>query len=110
MSDKEENHYSINLAIVGGVIGAGIGLLAGPEFKKKIMKSIQDSELANTAVKDLITIIQQTFTEQAVHSMIQTKKKYLESSEKEDEVSKNLNERMDRIESMLNDLVDSRES
>ncbi|WP_332698339.1 GvpT/GvpP family gas vesicle accessory protein [Halalkalibacter lacteus] len=136
-ANKDDSNYSMNLAIIGGVVGAGIGLLSSPGTSKKVLKSISESEILRVASKELKRTAHEVITEQAVNSIKQTASSYMSKSEggllslkkknddndkeinssdedhssqydeiKED--NKNLNERLEKIENMLNDLVDSK--
>lgn len=130
---------SMNLAILGGVMGAGIGLLSSPGTSKKVMKSLGESEMVKIAGKELKRTAQEVITEQALNGLRQSATGYLskgvskapallggkmkggskkeensadeeQSSQYEEikEDNKNLNERLDRIESMLSNLVESK--
>ncbi|WP_100407999.1 YtxH domain-containing protein [Bacillus solitudinis] len=137
--EASDTNHSMNLAIIGGVLGAGIGLLSSPGTSKKFMKSLSESEVMRVAGKELKRTAQEIFTEQAVNSIRQTASSYMSKSEggllghlkKQDEKNeestsknekdssqyneikednKNLSNRLDKIEDMLNELVDSKKS
>ncbi|TDL31902.1 gas vesicle protein GvpP [Jeotgalibacillus sp. S-D1] len=130
---------SMNLAILGGVMGAGIGLLSSPGTSKKVLKSLGESEMMRIAGKELKRTAQEVITEQALNGLRQSATGYLskgamkapgllgaklkgdsnkeensadeEQSSQYDEIkedNKNLNERLERIESMLSNLVESK--
>ncbi|CAN7153383.1 GvpT/GvpP family gas vesicle accessory protein [Rossellomorea sp. LjRoot5] len=138
-----ENRQSMNYAIIGGVVGAGLGLLTNPGTGKKMVDSLGKSEVMKAASKELRRSAQEFLTEQAIITLRQSatgymsrleggllspKKKKEEASENTDakaeqnegssnqseelegikEENKNLNERLERIEEMLNSLVDSK--
>ncbi|WP_227937099.1 GvpT/GvpP family gas vesicle accessory protein [Alkalihalobacillus deserti] len=140
-NQKEENSNessnSMNLAIIGGIVGAGIGLLSSPGTSQRVMKSLSESEVMRVASKELKRTAQEILTEQAVNSIRQTASGYMnksggsllpnlkknddkeeksdsdkdEQSSQYDEIkedNKNLNERLDKIEDVLNQLVDSK--
>ncbi|MFC0471385.1 GvpT/GvpP family gas vesicle accessory protein [Halalkalibacter kiskunsagensis] len=136
---KDDNHHSMNLAIIGGVVGAGIGLLSSPGTSKKVIRNISESEVMRVAGRELKRAAQEILTEQAVNSIRQTasgymnksgggllslKKKHDENDEEDHssdedpsshyeeikEDNKQLNERLEKIENMLNKLADSKKS
>ncbi|WP_347548463.1 GvpT/GvpP family gas vesicle accessory protein [Pseudalkalibacillus hwajinpoensis] len=129
---------SVNFAIIGGVVGAGIGLLSSPGASKKVVESIGKSEAVRNAGQELRKSAQDFITEQALLTLRQTATGYMskyegrllspmkknneetkqeteepssQSNEEIEEIkeeNKNLNERLDRIENMLSSLVDSK--
>lgn len=138
-----ENRQSMNYAIIGGVVGAGIGLLSNPGTGKKVVDSLGKSEVMKAASKELRRSAQEFLTEQAIITLRQSATGYMSRLEggrlapkkKKEEVSeiteskadnsenssnqseelevikeenKNLNERLERIEEMLNSLVESK--
>ena len=135
-----ENRQSMNYAIIGGVVGAGLGLLTNPGTGKKVVDSLGKSDVMKAASKELRRSAQEFLTEQAIITLRQSatgymsrleggllspKKKKEEASdvkaennevssnqsEELDEIkeeNKNLNERLERIEEMLNSLVESK--
>ncbi|MDV2684668.1 GvpT/GvpP family gas vesicle accessory protein [Alkalihalophilus lindianensis] len=132
---KNDQSHSMNLAIIGGVVGAGIGLLSSPGTSKKVMKSLGESEVMRSAGKELKRTAQEIITEQALSSLRQTASGYMngggllspkkKNNEQEDsnessnednsseyeeikEDNKQLNDRLERIEEMLSNLVDSK--
>ncbi|MCM3619548.1 gas vesicle protein GvpP [Sutcliffiella horikoshii] len=132
--EKNDNgNHSINLAIVGGVVGAGIGLLSSPGTSKKIYKNISESELVRVAGDQLRRSAQEMLAAQAQNGIKQLASGYMgknvanllnptKNSEKKDsddknysseldgikEENKNINDRLDKIENMLGKLVDSK--
>lgn len=135
-STEENANGSMQYAIIGGVVGAGLGLLSNPGTTKKMAASLGKSELMKAATKELRRTAQEFVTEQAMISLRQTASGYFnkmdsgvlsplknklidkkDSGEKEfqnDEIkqikadNQDLNERLERIEEMLNKLVDSK--
>ncbi len=134
---KDGTNYSLNLAILGGVVGAGISLLASPETSKKVIKNLGETEFVKIAGKEFRKTAQELLAGQAQNSIRQLATGYIskidegllapkeenggnggensssdesQSSKYEEikEENKNLNERLQRIEKMLNDLVDSK--
>lgn len=129
---------SMNLAIIGGVVGAGIGLLSSPGTGKKVVESLGKSEAVRNAGQELRKSAQEFITEQALLTLRQTATGYMSkyegrllspakksseqqkaneevaassSNEEIDDIkeeNKQLNERLDRIENMLSNLVDSK--
>ena len=145
MTNKEEKEQkvenggstnSMNLALIGGVVGAGIGLLSSPGTSSKMIKSLGESEVMRIAGKELKRSAQEIITEQALNGIRQSASGYMSkyegrllaptkkndkqesSSTNEEEQSsqyeeikednKNLNDRLDKIESMLSQLVESK--
>ncbi|WP_156509862.1 GvpT/GvpP family gas vesicle accessory protein [Rossellomorea aquimaris] len=135
--DTGENRVSMNYAILGGVVGAGIGLLSNPGTSKKVVDGLGKSEVVRAAGKELRRSAQEFITEQALITLRQTATGYMskyeggllsprkkseeanvsseestqnQSEELEEikEENKNLNERLERIEEMLNSLVESK--
>jgi gas vesicle protein len=129
----ENTNQSINLAIIGGVVGAGIGLLSSPGTSKKILQNISESEVMKVAGSQLRRSAQEMLAEQAQNGIKQLASGYMGKSagslfnpakkdDKEDldkgdlssefkemkEDNKKLNDRLDKIEDMLKDLVDSK--
>ncbi|MGP4081343.1 GvpT/GvpP family gas vesicle accessory protein [Pseudalkalibacillus sp. R45] len=79
MTDKQKNTLStntqpnsINLAIIGGVVGASIGLLSSPGTGKKVVSNIGQSEVVRAAGNELRRTAQQMITEQAMMALRQT--------------------------------------
>ncbi|WP_240688037.1 GvpT/GvpP family gas vesicle accessory protein [Pseudalkalibacillus hwajinpoensis] len=123
---------SVNYAILGGVVGAGIGLLSSPGASKKVVESIGKSEAVRNAGQEIRKTAQEFITEQALLTIRQTATGYMskyegrlsprktseetqqpsshsnEEIEEIKEENKHLNERLDRIENMLSSLVDSK--
>ncbi|UAL46620.1 gas vesicle protein GvpP [Sutcliffiella horikoshii] len=131
--EKNNNgNYSINLAIVGGVVGAGIGLLSSPGTSKKLYQNISQSEVVKVAGNQLRRSAQEMLAAQAQSGIKQLASGYmgknvvsllspLKSDEKKkskndasselDEIkeeNKSINNRLDKIENMLGELVDSK--
>lgn len=138
-NQDEKQHNSLNYAILGGVVGAGIGLLSSPETSKKVINSLGQSEVVRVAGKELRRTAQEIITEQAMAALRQTatgyldkgnlssllapKKKKESSSENEKsedkeldssqydelkEENKNMNDQLQRIEEMLNQLIEAK--
>ncbi|RHW33283.1 gas vesicle protein GvpP [Lysinibacillus yapensis] len=130
-------NYSLNLAVLGGLIGAGIGLLATPENGKKAVRNLGESEFVKAAGKEFKKTAQELLADQAQSSFKQLAMGYInkvengilspgkgkesgasapntategQSSEYEDikEENKHLNERLEKIEKMLGELVESK--
>ncbi|WP_096155010.1 MULTISPECIES: GvpT/GvpP family gas vesicle accessory protein [Bacillus] len=131
-NNKDDMNQSYNLAIIGGVVGAGIGLLSSPNTSKKVWKSLSESEVMKVFGNQLKRSAQEILAEQAQKSIKQFASGYVSKNvsellnpskkeEKDESDDKNesseiqemkqdnekLNERLDKIESMLNKLVDS---
>ena len=137
--DRQQNQ--INMAILGGVVGAGIGLLSSPETSKKVFGSLGQSEIVRSAGKELRRTAQEIIAEQAMAALRQTATGYLDkgnitsllapkkkrdkesNSEKDSsgenelnssqynelkEENKNMNDQLQRIEEMLNQLIEAK--
>ncbi|MGF9945431.1 GvpT/GvpP family gas vesicle accessory protein [Priestia megaterium] len=151
-SEKQENQQqeektqnSLNLAILGGVVGAGIGLLSSPQTSKKVLSRLGQSEIVRATGQELRRNAQDILTQQAMGALRQTATGYLEKDnlskllapkkKKEDtsneqgdsqeevsqsaemetsqyeelkEENKNMNDQLQRIEEMLNKLMDAK--
>ncbi|MCA1054992.1 gas vesicle protein GvpP [Rossellomorea aquimaris] len=136
-TDDNKSGVNVNYAIIGGVVGAGVGLLTHPGTSKKIAGSLGKSEVVRMAGTELRRTAQEFITEQALITLRQTATGYMSKYEngrlpftrkKEDpqgesgeesvaqhdeieeikEENKNLNERLERIEEMLSSLVESK--
>ncbi|WP_338471524.1 YtxH domain-containing protein [Niallia sp. XMNu-256] len=134
---KTETNYSMNLVLLGGIVGAGVGYLTNPEIGRKVLKQLGESEFAKVAGNEFKRTAQDLLADQAQNSLKQLTVGYLNkldeglfSSSKEKganeetslsgeedqtsryeeikEENKNLNDRLQRIEKMLNDLVESK--
>ena len=133
--EKSNNsNHSMQYALIGGVVGAGVGLLTNPGTSKKIMKSLSESEIMRVAGNELKRTAKDIITEQAVGGLRQTATSYMKkfegnllpsknsddkeksSSEEEDsskydeikEDNEKLNDRLEKIENMLSELVESK--
>ncbi|AIF43110.1 GvpT/GvpP family gas vesicle accessory protein [Virgibacillus sp. SK37] len=62
----ERNKNGIYPAVIGGVVGAGVGLLASPEVSKKVAGRIGQSEVLQSAGRELRRTAQEMVTEQAM--------------------------------------------
>ncbi len=130
-------NYSVNMAILGGLVGAGIGLLANPDTSKKLVQNVSESELVKIARREFKKTAQELLADQAQSSVKQLAMGYInkiengmrshanekdsngstsnsgeenQSSKYEDikEENKVLNERLEKIEKMLGQLVESK--
>ncbi|WP_409293094.1 GvpT/GvpP family gas vesicle accessory protein [Peribacillus sp. SCS-37] len=128
---KEGSNFSMNFALIGGVVGAGIGLLANPKTSKKVIKSLGESEFMKIAGDEFRKTAQELLADQAQNSVKQLASGYLskiednllspkkqkdggnssQDSKKYEEIkeeNKHLNDRLERIEKMLSDLAGSK--
>ncbi|MCM3252053.1 GvpT/GvpP family gas vesicle accessory protein [Priestia megaterium] len=142
---EEKTQNSLNLAILGGVVGAGIGLLSSPQTSKKVLSRLGQSEIVRATGQELRRNAQDILTQQAMGALRQTATGYLEKdnlskllapkNKKEDasneqgdsqeevsesaemetsqyeelkEENKNMNDQLQRIEEMLNKLMDAK--
>lgn len=127
---KNDKNDSMNLAIIGGVVGAGVGLLANPEMSKKAIRNLGESELVKMAGEEFKKTAQEVLARQAQTAIRQLAAGYIDETTQElpaskketngsedyssdakyEEIkneNKNLNERLERIEKMLTNLVSS---
>lgn len=124
-------------AIVGGVAGAGIGLLANPQTGRRVAARIGESDMIRAAGREIRRTAQDIIMEQAMLTVRKSAAGYLEkyedkllgkkqekkSSERIPETekssyeekynelkeeNKNINENLQRIEEKLNVLLDSK--
>jgi gas vesicle protein len=129
---KESTNHSVNLALIGGVVGAGIGYLLNPKTSRKVMDNLSKSEFLKAAGEEFRKTAQELLAGQAQNSVKQLASGYLskieegllspkkekggdkgsgEESQRYEEVkeeNKNLNERLQKIENMLSDLVETK--
>jgi len=128
---KNSPNYSMNQAIMGGFLGAGMGLLVNSKTTKKVMKSLGESELVKVAGQEFKKTAQELLAGQAQNSIRQLaegcinkiesgllspkeesgsetndSKEATAKYEKIKEENRNMNERLERIEKMLNDLME----
>ncbi|MFB5086585.1 gas vesicle protein GvpP [Psychrobacillus sp. PGGUH221] len=126
--EKKSTNYSMNFALIGGVVGAGIGLLANPDKSKKAMKKLGESELMKVVSEEFRKTAQELLAGQAQSSIKHLASGYISKIEQgllspkkgDDSVpntenkqsyneikeeNKQLNERLEKIEDMLNNLV-----
>jgi hypothetical protein len=131
---KNSPNYSMNQAIMGGFLGAGMGLIVNSKTTKKVMKSLGESELVQVAGQEFKKTAHELLAGQVQNSIRQLAEgciKRIETdllvpkkesnsetnSSKEEnsqtanyeeikEENRNLNERLVRIEKMLNDLME----
>ncbi|MFC0274762.1 GvpT/GvpP family gas vesicle accessory protein [Metabacillus herbersteinensis] len=75
---KDDKQNSLNLAILGGVVGAGIGLLSSPETGKKVITSLGQSEVMRATGRELKRTAQEIIAEQAMCHLRNTATGYLE--------------------------------
>lgn len=122
---------SMNLAIVGGLVGAGAGLLAKPEIGKKMIANLGESELVKVAGQEFRKTAQELLAGQAQESFKHMATGYIDKlsnsftnigsgksngiseadSQKYEEIKEEneaLNDRLDRIESMLDKLASAK--
>ncbi|MEH7119405.1 gas vesicle protein GvpP [Neobacillus vireti] len=128
---KNSPNYSMNQAIMGGFLGAGMGLLVNSKTTKKVMKSLGESELVKVAGQEFKITAQELLAGQAQNSIRQLaegcinkiesgllspkeesgsetngSKEATTKYEKIKEENRNMNERLERIEKMLTDLME----
>jgi Mg2+ and Co2+ transporter CorA len=132
--ENNDKNQSMNLVILGSVVGAGVGYLSNPEMSKKVIKTVQQSEVMREVGQEFRKTVQEILTEQALTSMRKvasgyinkyegtlrpsTKKKFTETEKVEEEShskyeeikeeNKQLNDRLDRIEHLLSNLVETK--
>ncbi|ASK62107.1 gas vesicle protein GvpP [Virgibacillus phasianinus] len=132
---SEDSNNSLNLALVGGVVGAGVGLLASPETGKKVCTRIGQSSVVKGAGREIRRTAQDIITEQMMNAFRQNASGYIskyaggllgkgkeneeekaaekgksdfqEQYEELKEENNNLNENLQRIEEKLNALLEA---
>jgi gas vesicle protein len=120
----------IQLAVIGGVVGAGLGLLSNPGTGKKVAERLGQSEVMKMAGRELRTTLQDVIRDQATSSLRKAATGYLgskaggsllklrkgtsssgQSDDQSDgyeelkEENKNLNDRLSSIEEKLDKLL-----
>jgi gas vesicle protein len=79
--EKNQNEggrgMNVNYAIIGGVVGAGVGLLSHPGTGKKLAGSLGKSEVVRIAGNELRRTAQEFITEQALITLRQTAAGYM---------------------------------
>ncbi|MGM7701460.1 GvpT/GvpP family gas vesicle accessory protein [Pseudalkalibacillus sp. Hm43] len=122
--DDSNQTLSMNFAVLGGIIGAGIGLLTTPGTGKKVIQNINQSETMRAAGNELRRTAQQIITDQLVMTFRETAAGYRlkrdasqgNQQENDDsdryqelkEENKQLNEHLQRIEEKLDALMESK--
>ncbi|NHM33229.1 GvpT/GvpP family gas vesicle accessory protein [Neobacillus terrae] len=131
-TQEKDSKFSMNQAVIGGVVGAGIGLLSSHETSKNLLKNFSKTEFIKHAGNELKKTAQELLIEQAQYSLRHLASNYKTpeeenslTSEKENnsdvkaddssdqyeeikEENKNLNDRLDRIEKMLSAMAESK--
>ncbi|WP_175989908.1 GvpT/GvpP family gas vesicle accessory protein [Bacillus sp. Marseille-Q1617] len=79
--DGGRSNMNVNYAIIGGVVGAGVGLLSHPGTGKKIAGSLGKSEVVRIAGNELRRTAQEFITEQAMITLRQTAAGYVSKYE-----------------------------
>ncbi|KPL58216.1 GvpT/GvpP family gas vesicle accessory protein [Rossellomorea vietnamensis] len=105
-----ENRQSMNYAIIGGVVGAGIGLLSNPGTGKKVVDSLGKSDVMKAASKELRRSAQEFLTEQAIITLRQSATGYMSRLEggllspkkKKEEASENSDGKVEKNENSSN--------
>ncbi len=123
-NDEHNQMISMNFAVLGGIIGAGIGLLTTPGTGKKVIQNINQSETMRAAGNELRRTAQQIITDQLMMTLRETaagyrlKRDATQSNHQENEdfdlykelkeENKQLNEHLQRIEEKLDTLMNSK--
>lgn len=76
-SNEGGRGVNVNYAIIGGVVGAGVGLLSHPGTGKKLAGSLGKSEVVRMAGNELRRTAQEFITEQALITLRQTAAGYM---------------------------------
>jgi gas vesicle protein len=79
--DGGRSAMNVNYAIIGGVVGAGVGLLSHPGTGKKVVGSLGKSEVVRMAGNELRRSAQEFITEQALITLRQTATGYMSKYE-----------------------------
>ncbi|KSU57240.1 hypothetical protein AS034_21595 [[Bacillus] enclensis] len=80
-NEGSRSGVNVNYAIIGGVVGAGVGLLSHPGTSKKIAGSLGKSEVVRMAGNELRRSAQEFITEQALITLRQTAAGYVSKYE-----------------------------
>jgi gas vesicle protein len=80
-NDGGRSAMNVNYAIIGGVVGAGVGLLSHPGTGKKVVGSLGKSEVVRMAGNELRRSAQEFITEQALITLRQTATGYMSKYE-----------------------------
>ncbi|UJL47057.1 gas vesicle protein GvpP [Virgibacillus sp. NKC19-16] len=70
-----------SLVVIGGVAGAGAGLLASPGNGRRLAASIGQSEIMRSAGREIRRTAQDMITEQAMHAIRQSATGYIRNFE-----------------------------
>ncbi|MBH9966819.1 GvpT/GvpP family gas vesicle accessory protein [[Bacillus] enclensis] len=76
-SNEGGRGVNVNYALIGGVVGAGVGLLSHPGTGKKLAGSLGKSEVVRMAGNELRRTAQEFITEQALITLRQTAAGYM---------------------------------
>ncbi|SHN23324.1 hypothetical protein [Gracilibacillus kekensis] len=127
-NDQNSSQNSMGYILMGGVVGAGVGLLSNPGTAQKLYRSVQHSETGQLIAKELGRNVQQLITHQTMAVVQQAAPDYLnrakirltgmssnESEHKEMEEdsqyevvkqeNKQIHQRLDQIEKKLDELL-----
>jgi gas vesicle protein len=130
---EQKQQPSVPYALAGGIVGAGLGLLASPENGKRIVNRIGQSSVLKIAGREVLRTTQDMLTEQAMLALRQNATGYIqryteklheprqethpdalennqdpyqEKYEELKEENKNLHNNLQRIEDKLNTLLE----
>ncbi len=121
--NQDSSQGSMGYILIGGVVGAGVGLLSNPGTTQKLYRRVQHSETGQIIVKELCRNVQQLIAQQATAVVQQAAPDYLnkaknrlsgKSSHESEQDSqyevvkqenKQINQRLDQIEKKLDELL-----
>jgi gas vesicle protein len=79
--EEQEHRNSMNRVLLGGMVGASIGLLSSPEAGKKVITGLGKSEVMKVAGREIRRTAQEMITEQALITLRQSATGYLSKYE-----------------------------
>ncbi|QGH36782.1 hypothetical protein GI584_23205 [Gracilibacillus salitolerans] len=126
--NQDSSQGSIGYILMGGVVGAGVGLLSIPGTAQKLYRRVQHSETGQIIAKELCRNVQQLIAHQAMAVVQQAAPDYLNKAKnrlsgkssheseqnrtEEDsqyevvkQENKQINQRLDQIEKKLDELL-----
>jgi gas vesicle protein len=79
--EEQEHRNSMNRVLLGGMVGASLGLLSSPEAGKKVITGLGKSEVMKVAGREIRRTAQEMITEQALITLRQSATGYLSKYE-----------------------------
>ncbi|PKR79150.1 hypothetical protein CEY16_05200 [Halalkalibacillus sediminis] len=110
--NQSNDNYDLTYAVVGSVVGTGVGLLSTTSPGKKVIKTVAASQIFRVVSSEFTAHLGNTVTQQVLSRMKNkdTSDKTQEVSDEKYEELKNdyekMDERLSRIENMLQQLTE----